>query len=479
MVFSSILFIFGFLPVVLLVYSLSPLKYRNHVALAASCFFYMWGAPRFIFVLLGSSLLDYGISQRMGPAGEKPQRARRRLLFLAVSINLAVFFYFKYANFFVGECNRLLEQLGCHSVAWADVALPIGISFFTFQKLSYLVDVYRGEVKPSRSASSYVLYVALFPQLIAGPIVRYHDISGQLQHRDLSADKMLSGIWRFSRGLARKVLIANVMGSVADQSFALGADRLCPLQAWIGAVCYSFQIYFDFSGYSDMAIGLGRMLGFELLENFNSPYISRDFLEFWRRWHISLSSWMREYLYIPLGGNRVSRGRTYVNLWVVFILSGLWHGASWNFVFWGFYHGMFICLARMLGKDQAERVPAVVSVPVTFLLVTVGWVFFRADTLSHALMYLGRMFPLFGGTCAAAVPLNRLLDPHAALILLLSTGFSFAPVFRTFYARFMTGRVSREVTGLFLKFSLALVFLVLSVCALATEKFNPFIYFRF
>ena len=269
------------------------------------------------------------------------------------------------------------------------------------------------------------------------------------------------------------------MGEVADHSFALGADRLCLGEAWTGAVCYSFQIYFDFSGYSDMAIGLGRMLGFELRENFNSPYISRNFMEFWRRWHISLSTWMREYLYIPLGGNRVSRGKTYVNLWIVFMLSGLWHGASWNFVVWGFYHGLFMCLTRMIGTRRAERVPAMVSIPSTFFLVTIGWVFFRADTLSHALMYLGRMFPFFGGTCPATVPLNRLLDSHAALILLLAMVFSFAPAFRTSYARFVTGRVSGEATGLFVKFSLALAFLLLSVCALATEKFNPFIYFRF
>lgn len=480
MVFSSILFVFAFLPVVLLLYGLSPRKYRNYVALAASCFFYAWGAPRFLFVLLGSSLLDFGISRMMGPAGEKSRNTRRWLLAVGVSINLAVFLYFKYANFFVGEFGRLLERLGCDSPAWSDVALPIGISFFTFQKLSYLVDVYRGIVRPARAASAYVLYVSLFPQLIAGPIVRYHDISDQLFNRDVSPDRMLSGIWRFCRGLARKVLIANVMGEVADHAFAMGADRLCPMEAWIGAVCYSFQIYFDFSGYSDMAIGLGRMLGFEFLENFNSPYISRNFMEFWRRWHISLSNWMREYLYIPLGGNRAGRGRTYANLWIVFMLSGLWHGAAWNFLLWGFYHGLFICLARLIGKERARRIPDVISIPVTFLLVTLGWVFFRADTLPHALVYLGRMFPLAGAECAAApVPLDQLLNCHSGFIFLVAAVCSFAPAFRIFRAGPESFWKVRTNCSLLVKFAFGLGFLFLSVCALAAERFNPFIYFRF
>jgi alginate O-acetyltransferase complex protein AlgI len=309
--------------------------------------------------------------------------------------------------------------------------------------------------------------------------VRYHDISGQLVTRELSTDKMLSGIWRFCRGLARKVLIANVLGEVADHAFAMGADRLCFTEAWVGAVCYAFQIYFDFAGYSDMAVGLGRMLGFEFLENFNRPYISRDFMEFWKRWHISLSTWMREYLYIPLGGNRVSRGRMYLNLWVVFMLSGLWHGASWNFLVWGCYHGVFICLSRMLGNDRLRRIPGACTIPVTFLLVTIGWVFFRAGTLSRAMLYLGRMFPVCGTASVPAVPVARILDAHAGSILLLAAGLSFAPAFSGMCERTVASWRSRGGARWLPQFISALGLLFLSVCALAAGRFNPFIYFRF
>lgn len=474
MVFSSISFVFAFLPVVLSLYCLSPKTLRNHVALAASCLFYAWGAPRFVFVLLGSCLIDYGISRMMGPVGANRPLVRRRLLILAVALNLAVFLYFKYANFFVGEWNGILARLGRGGVAWTEVALPIGISFFTFQKLSYLVDVYRGIVRPAGSAATYTLYVALFPQLIAGPIVRYHDIVEQLTAREHTGEKMLSGIGRFCRGLARKVLIANVMGEVADRAFALGGEELGPANAWIGAVCYSFQIYFDFAGYSDMAIGLGRLLGFEFPENFDKPYTARGFMEFWRRWHISLSAWMREYLYIPLGGNRAGSGRTYVNLWIVFLLSGLWHGAAWTFVAWGAFHGLFMCLERMIGRERMRRIPDAIAVSATFALVTIGWVLFRADTLADALAYMVRMFSFF-----ADAPPRPLLDAHSATILALAALCCFAPAFARRFrspAEWLS-KASGAVPAL--TFVSGMLWLLLSVCALAAERFNPFIYFRF
>ena len=498
----------AFLPATLLAYYLAPQRWRNVVALAASLFFYAWGAPKFLFVLLASSLVDFGVSHAMGtPAGPirqaqgrpralpdgsagasqeqdgaavsqtgRDRRRRKAWLILGLVVNLSAFFFFKYANFFVGEFSRLLGSLGLEPVAWTAIALPIGISFFTFQKLSYLVDVYRGVVAPARSPVHYLLYVSLFPQLIAGPIVRYHDITAQLDERQLRADRLFSGLWRFCRGLARKVLIANVLGEVANHAFALGPAELGMGHAWIGILCYTFQIYFDFAGYSDMAIGLGRLLGFEFLENFNCPYVARDFGDFWRRWHISLSNWMREYLYVPLGGNRGGPARTYANLWVVFVLSGLWHGASWNFVVWGCYHGLFLCLAK-LGRQRLARVPSVLAVPSTFLLVMLGWVFFRAETLPAALAYLGCMLGVGGagpGADAGAV-----LNPQALVILLLAMLLSFGPALRQGYARFTRFWASPAAGVAPLVYAGALVLLVLSISALASGGFNPFIYFRF
>lgn len=476
MVFSSLFFIFAFLPVVLLIYVAAPPRYRNAVAFGASCLFYAWGAPRFLFVLLGSSLMDYGVSRWIGPVRGRTPRTRRLLVAAAIALNLAVFLYFKYANFFVGELNHLLNNLGVDEIPWSHVALPIGISFFTFQKLSYLIDVYRGVVTPARSALSYTLYVCLFPQLIAGPIVRYHDIADQLYSRTLTAARMCSGIWRFCRGLGKKVLIANVLGEVADHAFGLGPDRLCFTEAWVGAVCYAFQIYFDFSGYSDMAIGLGRMLGFEFLENFNCPYVARNFSEFWRRWHISLSNWMREYLYIPLGGNRISKPRTYLNLWIVFLLSGLWHGAAWNFVVWGAYHGVFLCFSKWRGERGKRPLPDSVAIPLTFGLLTLGWVFFRAASLDHALMYLERML-FFAST--RSVALGNILNPHATFILGVAAFFSFVPALRGPYRAWVRFWNDHSAMTLAVEFILALALLLLSACSLAAGRFNPFIYFRF
>ena len=476
MVFSSLFFVLAFLPVTLLVYYLVPSRWRNTVALVASLFFYAWGAPKFLFVLVASSLIDFGVAHAMASPSGRPPRRRQAWLILGLVVNLSAFVFFKYANFFVGEFSRLLTVLGLEPFSWTAIALPIGISFFTFQKLSYLVDVYRGVAAPARSVTNYLLYVSLFPQLIAGPIVRYHDIATQLDDRGLPADRLFSGVWRFCRGLARKVLIANVLGEVADQAFSLGPEALGIGQAWIGILCYAFQIYFDFAGYSDMAIGLGRMLGFEFLENFNCPYIARDFGEFWRRWHISLSNWMREYLYIPLGGNRHGPARTYLNLWVVFLLSGLWHGASWNFIVWGAYHGLFLCLAKLAHRPLA-RVPSWLAIPATFLLVMVGWVFFRAETLPDALAYLGCM--VGAGTADATGASAAALDPPALFVLVLAVVLSFAPALRRGYARFSAFWLSPAPGTAAITYGVALVLLVLSISALAAGGFNPFIYFRF
>ena len=485
MVFSSLVFLCLFLPAFLALYWAAPVRWRNGVALAGSLLFYAWGAPRFVGVLIFSSMIDFYASRPMA-AAPPGSRARRGWLILGVTTNLSVFLYAKYMNFFVGQLNHIVTAAGASAFSWQDIALPIGISFFTFQKLSYLVDVYRGIVQPARSAPTYLLYVALFPQLIAGPIVRYHDVARQLVARSHTAERMCDGIWRFCLGLGRKVLIANAMGELADTVFAMPPGQLSTGAAWLGALAYSFQIYHDFSGYSDMAIGLGRMMGFEFLENFNAPYISRSFTEFWRRWHISLSNWMREYLYVPLGGNRVTPGRRYVNLWIVFLLSGFWHGAAWSFVAWGAYHGLFLTLDKLVRPRLRRPPPAAIAIPSTFVLVTLGWVLFRADSLSHAGAFWAAMFGMGADPAAASTPgLAGLLTPSRAIILGVAVIAACLPLFwktRVCAPTTPDAPVSRRPhtpLGLIVRFAAAGIVVIGSLMSLVNGGFNPFIYFRF
>jgi len=488
MVFSSFVFLFGFLPVFLAAYWAAPARWRNAVALAGSAAFYAWGAPRFLFVLLGSCVADFLLGRAIerthgageGAAAEAAARRRRLLLAAAVAVNLVFFLYFKYANFLVGETGRLLRALGAGPWPWVEVALPVGISFITFHKISYLVDVSRGAVHAARSFRDYLLYILLFPQLIAGPILRYHWMAPQIERRSAGAERVLSGIWRFSAGLAKKVLVANALGEVADRAFGMKVWQVPGFYAWVGLLCYSFQIYFDFSGYSDMALGLGRMMGFEFVENFNHPYVSRSFTEFWRRWHISLSSWMREYLYIPLGGNRVGRARQYLNLWIVFLLSGFWHGASWNFVAWGAWHGLFLTLDKALARTSWGRLKRRVAVPLTFLLVTLGWVLFRANNLPHALGYFRRLFRLEGFFAEVPkFPLDSLIGARGWTMLAVAAALSFLPLARAWWRGGGEIAVDSAPPATAWRYALSLALLGLSAAALATSTFNPFIYFRF
>jgi alginate O-acetyltransferase complex protein AlgI len=337
MPFSSVLFLHLFLPAFLAVYWLVPRAAKNGVAIGASLLFYAWGAPRFLPVVVGLGVVDYFVSHAIHRARQDVATHRRaRLLLVAgIAMHLSVLAYFKYSNFFVGQLDDLLGSLGAGHVAWTKVVLPIGISFITFEEISYLSDVYRGDARPARRLSQYVLFLTLFPHSIAGPIFRWKDLEAQLAERTESLALVQSGFERFARGLAKKVLIADSVGVIADGVFALHGEQVTPALAWLGAAAYAVQIYFDFSGYSDMAIGLGRMIGFSFKENFNQPYVAASFTEFWTRWHISLSSWLRDYLYVAVGGNRRGPRRTLVNVMIVFLLSGLWHGAAWNFVLWG------------------------------------------------------------------------------------------------------------------------------------------------
>lgn len=403
-------------------------------------------------------------------------RNRKLLLALSVCVNVGLLLYFKYANFFIENVNETLTGLGIENIKWVAVALPIGISFFTFHELSYVIDVYRGVKKPMKNLADYALYILLFPQLIAGPIVRFNEIADQIIDRknQENIDNRLQGLFRFIIGLAKKVIIANSMAVVADQLFNAGAANLSTEQAWIGAIAYTFQIYFDFSGYSDMAIGMARMMGFRFPENFNNPYIAESITDFWRRWHMTLSRWMRDYLYIPLGGNKVSTTRMYFNLWVVFIISGFWHGAEWTFLFWGFYHGLFLIADRVFLNKLTAPIGKVPRIVLTFLLVVIGWVFFRAKTLTEAWDFLGVMFSLKTGTIEF-VPTREFIT-----LIITAAFFSFFGMF-TFIQNWQVRYLEKPKEGFALiSSSVVMLFLLaVSMAGLVANGFNPFIYFRF
>ena len=471
MVFSSIEFIFYFLPVVLLVYYLVPKGAKNVVLLIASLLFYAWGAPNFICIFIASMICNFMITNKMHRTLE--EKARKGWLAASLVLNIGILAYFKYMNFFVDNLNTLLQLAHHNTLDIARIALPIGISFFTFQSISYTVDVYRKVTEPLRHWYDYMLYISLFPQLIAGPIIRYNTIAEQLVSRDITMEDRVAGFYRFAIGLGKKVLIANTVAVVADEVFAMDYGVMSSGTAWIGILAYTFQIYFDFSGYSDMAIGIGRMLGFRFSENFNVPYISQSISEFWRRWHITLGGFMKEYLYIPLGGNRISAKRTYFNLTVVFFISGLWHGASWTFVLWGLFHGLFLILDRLFMLDLLKKAGRLPSILLTFLVVVLGWVLFRAETVSAAFGYYKALFAFRGG-------LTTVLTPQFVLFFALAVVFSFLPVLKIgdrWMERVFGGVYSKRMAvGLFL---IAIMLFFLSVGTLAVTDFNPFIYFRF
>jgi len=459
-------------------------KLRNLILLAASLVFYAWGENVFVLLMLVSIFLNYisGLlidrSHRRGKSGTIP-------LFFAVTANLGLLCFFKYANFFTDNLNILLAKLQFPPLVLQEVHLPIGISFFTFQALSYVIDVYRRQSPVQKNLVNIALYISLFPQLIAGPIVRYHDIASQIVNRKTRLNDFSYGVQRFIIGLSKKVLLANVLGRTADYIFSLPPDKIPASLAWLGAVSYSLQIYYDFSGYSDMAIGLGRMFGFRLLENFNYPYISKSIREFWRRWHISLSSWFRDYLYIPLGGSQKGPARTYANLIIVFFLCGLWHGASWTFVAWGLFHGFFLVFERVRpGKYLLGIMPAFVQHLYVILIVTIGWVFFRAETFSHAFNYLQAMVdfstpPLYN----SQLFLNINNEFFVVLIIALICS---APVYNFFAKKLQewdcceypgSSLVSYVVSTCNICF-LSFIFLY-SIASLMGGSYNPFLYFRF
>ncbi len=482
MVFSSPIFLFVFLPLCLGLYLLSPRMLRNALLLTLSLFFYAWGEQGYVLVLLGSIVCNYGFGRWV--EGRQERRSGKWVVGAAVVFNLGLLAVFKYANFFVDNFNVLLARL--HYVPWhlEPIHLPLGISFFTFHALSYVMDVYRRQVRALRSVVDFALYIAFFPQSIAGPIVRYHDVAEQLQGRVHSEEGFAHGARQFILGLAKKMLLANTLAVPADAIFGLPSSALTCGLAWLGAACYTLQIYFDFSGYSDMAIGLARLFGFAFRPNFHYPYIASSVTEFWRRWHISLSSWFRDYLYIPLGGNRGGRARTYANLVTVFLLCGLWHGASWTFIAWGLYHGTFLVLERLGLQRRLERLPALLQHAYTLGVVVIGWVLFRAKSFAAAAGMLGAMVGLADGSAVEYLPAAFLRgDVMVALLAGALLCLPILPALAQLQAslRRACPRQASTVDAIASAWTVAGLAVLALGCAmlLAGGTHNPFIYFNF
>lgn len=470
MVFSSNIFLFVFLPLVLGGYFLIHPKFRNTFLLLSSLFFYFWGEPKFVFIMFLSIFINYIFGILIYISQGKGKTISRTALFLGVFFNLALLFYYKYFDFTIGIFN----SIGILDMPLKNITLPIGISFFTFQGMTYIIDLYWGNVPVQKNPLKVGLYISLFPQLIAGPIVRYKDVNAQIDNRTVNVEKFSEGIKRFVLGLGKKSIIANTVALTADNIFKLPYQEISVTTAWLGIICYTLQIYFDFSGYSDMAIGLGKMFGFDFLENFNYPYISKSITEFWRRWHISLSSFFRDYVYIPLGGNR--KGNVYIHLFIVFVLTGLWHGASFNFLVWGLWHGAFIIAERVLKNTKLSKlsIPSVIKHIYTILVFVVGWVFFRAENLTYAVGYIGRMFGIVPSTQIAFKTSYYTSDKFLIFILLIAVVASTG----------VLSKIPQKLEKNEMVFSVAktvYIAAVMFLCAVfvMTSTYNPFIYFRF
>lgn len=482
MVFSSITFLFFFLPIALITYYCSG-KFKNITLLLISLTFYTWGEGVYLLVMLCSICTNYLTGLLIHSAVDR--KHSKIALTLSLVFNFSILAFFKYGNFLVDTFNSVAGIIYLPAVSLDSIHLPIGISFFTFQAVSYNIDIYRGQVRPQKSLINIGLYISLFPQLIAGPIIRYRDIATFLQKRTVPAVDFSYGIERFLVGLSKKVLLANPLGLVADKIFSLPSTELNCIVTWLGAICYTLQIYYDFSGYSDMAIGLGRMFGFRFLENFNYPYISRSIKEFWRRWHISLSTWFRDYLYIPLGGNRSNLARNYANLLIVFLLCGLWHGANWTFVCWGLYHGFFLILERTnIGKLQ-DRLWSPCRHFLTLLIIIVGWVFFRSETIADGITYLNIMFGISDGSNRNLISLY--LDNKLITELVFAFIFAVPLVpwilgkYRQLCQCYQNQFIQLTIMGAYEigRLTVIVCLTYFTVISLSAGVYNPFIYFRF
>ena len=468
MLFSSIVFLFTFLPAVMILYYLLPVRFRNVILLLASLVFYAWGEPVYLFLMLLSILFNYFSGLDIARNLQDKRAAKRSLVFNLI-INLAVLGFFKYEGFVLDTLNGILPV----HISYHALPLPIGISFYTFQILSYIIDIYRGNVKVQTNLPNFALYVTMFPQLIAGPIVQYADVDEQLASREVSRTKFGEGSMYFIRGLAKKVLLANTSGMIFTEVSGLAKGNIAVMTAWLGAFAYMFQIYFDFSGYSDMAIGLGKMFGFEFNMNFNYPYVSKSITEFWRRWHISLSSWFRDYVYIPLGGSRVSKIKHIRNLLIVWFLTGLWHGAAWNFVAWGLYYGVILIIEKYLLSPVLDRLPDIVRHIYSIVLVVIGWVLFFSSSFGQAADYIRVMF---GAGAHGFADRESMYLLTSNLILWLILIFGSTPLVHFRYEHML--RTKKWNTTIINSVVYAALFIV-CIAYLVTETYNPFLYFRF
>jgi len=458
MVFSSITFLFYFLPIVLGIYYIVPNKFKNTVLLIASLFFYFYGEPKYVFIMIFSIICTY----IFGLLIDKYKNKAKLFLILSICVSVGILVYFKYTNFLIENINLWLKN----KIDFIYVVLPIGISFYTFQLISYIIDVYRGEAKVQKNIFKLAMYISLFPQLIAGPIVRYTTVEKQIENREYSFEKFALGVRRFIIGLGKKVLIANVLGELTNKF--LGTTDNSILYYWMYAVANMLQIYFDFSGYSDMAIGLGKMFGFEFLENFNYPYVATSITDFWRRWHISLSSWFRDYIYIPLGGNRVSKIKWFRNILIVWLLTGLWHGAAWNFIFWGVYFGILLIIEKVFLGKYLQKMPKILSRIYTLLIVMISFIIFSGNGIAQIFENLGGLIGLNG---KLFITPESLYYFKSYFIILITAIIASTPVFKEFFKK-------RKISNWLEPLYLILIF-VISTSYIIDGSFNPFLYFRF
>lgn len=470
MIFSSIFFLFVFLPVTLLVYYIAPKQFRNFILLIFSLVFYAWGEPIYVILMLFSIAINFiGGLEIENYVEQNLMRQAKIACISTVVINLALLGFYKYYGFLIENLNAVLP----FDIPYKQLALPIGISFYTFQAMSYVIDVYRGKVAAQHSFIIFGAYVSMFPQLIAGPIVRYSDVEKQLKSRIFSIEKFGNGTAWFIQGLAKKVLLANAMGSVYESIAAMGTSEMSVVTAWIGCFAYTMQIYFDFGGYSDMAIGLGKMLGFDFIKNFDYPYIARSITDFWSRWHISLSSWFKEYVYIPLGGNRVSTLKRIRNIMIVWALTGLWHGAAWNFIAWGIYYGILLLIEKYVLGNILEKLPKFLQHIYTMVIVMIGWMLFAAPTLGAAVSYIGTMFFVGGNPF---VNVTSFYYIKSTLILGILAILSCTPIVYKCFSRLLN---TRERYKQIIAIGIYIVLFLICVAYLVNATYNPFLYFRF
>lgn len=478
MLFNSPLFLLGFIPLFLVTYFAVPgIRLRNVVIVLFSTFFFAWGDPVFVGYVIAGTGVDYLIIKHVLSNQSLSAGVRSTALVVAILINVAALLFFKYANFFVDQFQPLLQLAGLERPSWYGVALPLGISFIAFHKISFVLDLYKQRTSPPASFVDALLYVLFFPQLIAGPIIRYHDIGQQIRTRSHSSEEFIAGFFRFTRGLAKKVLIADPAGDIANAIFALPPESLPAHYAWLGVLAYTIQIYFDFSGYSDMAIGLGRMVGFRFPENFNQPYTAKSVTDFWQRWHMTLSKWMQLYLYIPLGGNKVAPWRMYFNLWIVFLISGFWHGAAWTFILWGAYFGLFLTFEKFCEqRGWVFSAPAVVKQLLTFVIIMNSWVLFRADSLEYAMRLLGRMYGLIPQLQPTAEPFALIFPPHGLAVIVLGMVIAMIPLPEAL--RRLEG-VKDSIRLDTMRWASGMLLFVMSLAAILASGSSSFLYFRF